>query len=115
MLKISMKDTKSGRVLTLEGKLIAPWTQELIEIVCQVRASHPRDRELVIDLQEVTDISADGEEALRCLMVQGAKFRGSGVFMKQVLKHLAQRARHMNPLQEGKPIADRKNQNDRTS
>jgi hypothetical protein len=55
-------------------------------------------RELVIDLQGVTDISADGEEALYCLMVQGAKFRGGGVFINQVLKQLAQRVRRNRQL-----------------
>jgi anti-anti-sigma regulatory factor len=91
MLKISIKDRKATRLLALEGKLIAPWTDELIKAACQDRADHLTDRELVVDLRGVTDISSDGEEALNCLMVRGAKFRGGSVFMKQVLKQLAQR------------------------
>jgi hypothetical protein len=90
MLKISIKDRKASRLLVLEGKLIAPWTNELIEAACQ---DHLVDHQLVIDLRAVTDIGADGEEALYHLMVRGAKFRGAGVFIKQVLKQLAQRAR----------------------
>ena len=90
MLKISIKDSQTKRLLVLEGKIIAPWTHELSK-VCQDHTNHVADRELVIDLRGVTDISADGEEALYCLMVQGAKFRGGGVFVKQVLKQLAQR------------------------
>jgi anti-anti-sigma regulatory factor len=90
MLKISIKDRKASRLLVLEGKLITPWTNELIETACQ---DHLVDHQLVIDLRAVTDISADGEEALYQLMVRGAKFRGAGVFIKQVLKQLAQRAR----------------------
>ena len=90
MLKISAKDGKTGRRLVLEGKLIAPWTSEVVETASQNNRS---DRELVIDLRGVTDISADGEEALYGLMVRGAKFRGAGVFLKQVLKQLAQRGR----------------------
>ena len=90
MLKISAKDGKTGRLLVLEGKLIAPWTSELMET-----ASHNdlAKNELIVDLGGVTDISADGEEALYCLMVQGAKFRGAGVFVKAILKQLAQRMR----------------------
>jgi hypothetical protein len=88
MLKISIKDRKASRLLVLEGKLIAPWTNELIETAGQ---DHSADHKLVIDLRGVTDVSADGEVALHSLMVQGAKFRGSGVFMKQVLKQPAQR------------------------
>ncbi len=90
MLKISIKDRKASRLLVLEGKVIAPWTEELIETACKDQVA---DHEFVIDLGGVTDISADGEEALYCLMLQGAKFRGGGVFIKQVLKQLAQRVR----------------------
>jgi hypothetical protein len=89
MLKISIKDRKAGRLLVLEGKLIAPWTNELIKVSCQDRADRRVDGELVIDLRGVTDISVDGEEALYCLLVQGAKFRGAGLFIKHVLKQLA--------------------------
>jgi hypothetical protein len=93
MLKISIKFREAGRLLVLEGKLIAPWTDELRKAACQNHANRLADRGLVIDLRGVTDISADGEEILYCLMVQGAKFRGAGVFTKQVLKQLAQRMR----------------------
>jgi anti-anti-sigma regulatory factor len=74
--------------LVLEGKIIAPWTDELTKVACE-----DTSRDLVIDLQGVTDISADGEETLYSLMVQGAKFRGGGVFIKQVMKRLAQKMR----------------------
>ena len=90
MLKISIKDGRSRRLLVLEGKIIAPWTDELTKVACQDDANYIAGRELVIDLQGVTDISADGEQTLYCLMVQGAKFRGGGVFIKQVMKRLAQ-------------------------
>ena len=81
-------------MLVLEGKLIFPWSNELIKTACQ---DHLSDRELVINLRGVTDINADGEEALYCLMIQGAQFRSGGVFIKQVLKQLAQRIRLNDP------------------
>jgi hypothetical protein len=90
MLKISFKDSKSRRLLRLEGKLIEPWTNEL-KYVYQGFTRGADDRELVIDVRGVTDVSPDGEEALLCLMLQGAKFRGAGVFMKEVLKQLTRR------------------------
>ena len=80
----------------LEGKIIAPWTDELSKAACQNKANHRAGRELVVDLRGVTDISADGEDVLYCLMVQGARFRGGGVFIQQVLKELAQRLRREN-------------------
>ena len=91
MLKISVSDSNTRRLLILEGKLIAPWAKEL-ENLCQEAASEPQQRTLIVDVAGVTDISSDGEDALVFLMLRGAKFRGSGVYMKQVLKQLARRA-----------------------
>ena len=93
MLKISIRDSQTRRLLVLEGAITAPWTIELSKAACQDLANHPAGRKLVIDLREVTDISEDGEEALYRLMLQGAKFRGGGIFIKEVLKQLAQRVR----------------------
>ena len=90
MLKISLSDSETRRLLVLEGKLVAPWTNEL-RIVCGGAGSNPDLRELIVDVAGVTAISADGEEALLCLMAQGAQFRGSGVYMKEVLSQLARR------------------------
>jgi hypothetical protein len=98
MLKISIKDGRSRRLLVLEGKIIAPWTDELTKVACQDDKNHIASRELVIDLQGVTDISADGEEGLYCLMARGAKFRGGGVFIKEVLKQVAQRLHRNDSL-----------------
>ena len=91
MLRISIKDSKTRRLLILEGKLVAPWTNE-VKSVCHGPGGDSGLGKLVIDVRGVTDISADGEETLMCLMVRGAKFRGTGVFMKQVLKQLARRS-----------------------
>ena len=98
MLKISIKSSRTRHLLVLEGKLIAPWTNELSKAARQDRTNHLASRELVIDLRGVTDISADGEDTLYRLMVQGAKFCGGGVFVKQVLKQLAQRVRRNNSV-----------------
>jgi anti-anti-sigma regulatory factor len=92
MLKISIKESKTRRLLILEGKLIEPWTDEL-KTLCQGPAIDLGGREIVIDLRGVTDMSAEGEETLLCLMVQSARFRGGGVYTKQVLKRLARRVR----------------------
>ena len=88
MLKISILDTPSQRRLTLEGRLIAPWAAELRTawMAAQVDLN---DRELVIDLKNLTAISEDGENALLELLREGIKFCSSGVFTKHVLKQLA--------------------------
>jgi len=97
MLKISIIDGETKRQLVLEGKLVAPWTDEL-KSVCQGAVKDIDHRELVIDVRGLTVISTDGEEVLLGLMVHGARFRGSDVFTKEVLKQLARRAQR-----NGKP------------
>ena len=92
MLKISIFENDHKRQVVLEGKLVAPWTNELGNIGYQ--AAVDRDhRELVIDLRSVTAISADGEDVLQVLADQGARFRVSGVFMRQVMKQVSRRSR----------------------
>ena len=91
MLKISIIENDHKRQLILEGKLVAPWSDELKNIG-QEAAVDCDHRELVIDLRGVTTIGADGEDVLLALMDQGAKFRANGVFMKQVLKQIGRRS-----------------------
>jgi anti-anti-sigma regulatory factor len=92
MLKISIIENDHKRQVVLEGKLVAPWTNELKNFGrgALVDGDH---RALIIDLRSVTALSAEGEDVLLVLMDQGARFRVSGVFMRQVLKHLSRRSR----------------------
>jgi len=90
MLKISTIESDHKRLLVLEGKLVAPWTEVLKSIGAEIDRDH---RELVIDLRGVTAISIDGEDVLLTLMGKGAAFRASGVFVRQVLKQLSRRSR----------------------
>lgn len=92
MLKISISDNDHKRHLVLEGKLVAPWTDELKHIG-QEPAFEQGHRELIIDLRSVTAISAEGEDVLRTLMDRGARFRVSGVFMRQVVRDLSRQSR----------------------
>jgi hypothetical protein len=92
MLKISMNDTRRQRKLVLEGKLVPPWIAELNR--AWNRAGEGLDgRRLVIDLNDVTLISREGENALLVMMKEGARFSGGGVFTRHVLKQLALRCR----------------------
>jgi hypothetical protein len=92
MLKISIVDTSTRRRLVIEGKLIAPWASELMTVWRQATADL-NGRELVVDVKSLTAITQDGENALLELMKDGARFRSSGVFTKQVLKRLARMMR----------------------
>ena len=92
MFKISIVDERSHRRMMLEGKLIRPWTDE-VESAWKTAREELQGRKLVVDLRNVTFISADGESTLIKLMREGAKFSCRGVLTKHVLKQLARRCR----------------------
>jgi hypothetical protein len=90
MFRISMVESESHRRLVLEGKLISPWTQD-VETAWKAAAERPDGRKLIIDLNNVTLISRDGENTLFRLMNEGAKFACGDVLTRHVLKQLARR------------------------
>jgi anti-anti-sigma regulatory factor len=92
MLRISVIEERNCRRLVLEGKLIAPWAAEL-KRACETACADLQDRELVVDMKNLTVISQEGENVLLELMNQGVKFRCCGVFTKYVLRQLSRRMR----------------------
>jgi multidrug resistance efflux pump len=92
MLKISILDTPSKRQLLIEGKLIGPWASELARVWRQA-TTDLNGRALIIDVKGLTTITEDGENVLLELMKEGASFRSSGVFTKQILKRMARNVR----------------------
>jgi hypothetical protein len=97
MLKISIVEARNKRRLLVEGRLIAPWSAELIS-ACNTARESLDGRELLVELNNITAINQEGENGLIALMNEGVQFRGRGVFTKQVLRQLARRAR--KPFQE---------------
>lgn len=92
MFKISVVDTPNQRKLVLEGTLVSPWT---VEVAAAWRDAAERldGRKLVVDLTNVTLISADGENTLSELMESGANFSCCGVLNKHVVRKLARKHR----------------------
>lgn len=99
MLRISVVEGRSQRRLVVEGKLVAPWADELKSAYQQANADL-NGRELVIDVKCLTAINADGENVLLELLKEGACFRSAGLFTKYVLKRLALKLRRN--VQDGK-------------
>ena len=91
MFRLSMVDTDGQRKLVLEGKLVAPWTQEVESAWRQAKGVEKR--KMIVDLTNLTLIGQDGEATLLNLMRDGAKFTGCGVLTKHLLKRLARRCR----------------------
>lgn len=92
MFKISVVENDGQQKLVLEGALVHPWTAE-VEKAWRGAASGASDHKPIIDLQNVTVISREGEETLHKLMSQGARFRCVDVFTKDVLKRLSKKLR----------------------
>jgi hypothetical protein len=92
MPRISIAENHTQRRLILEGNLIASWAGEL-RTACENARSDLHDRELVIDLRNLTAISQAGENLLLELMRAGVTFRSRGIFTKHILAQLAQRIR----------------------
>ena len=91
-MKISIVDSRAHRRLVLEGRLVAPWVEELRTAWTRVK-TELNGRELVIDIENVTVISQEGENALLQLINEGAKFRCRGVLTKHLVKELARRGK----------------------
>jgi hypothetical protein len=88
MFRISTIDTRFQRRLVVEGKLAEPWLDELRRIWAGA-AESLQGRRLVIDLSNVTVISREGENLIRELMKQGARFSCDGISTRHVLRRLS--------------------------
>jgi hypothetical protein len=89
MLKVTIEETRNRRRLILEGALVQPWLEELKK-ACAAASNEPSEtRSFIVDLNNVTAISKEGEEVLSDMMRKGAKFTSAGVLTKYLLKRLA--------------------------
>lgn len=94
MLKISFSETPAEERWILHGLLTDPWVQEFR--TCW-KKSHRTDarRDCIVDLNEVTFIDKCGEQLLRLLAKEGAKFTSSGTYTKHIIEQLnVRRKRH---------------------
>jgi hypothetical protein len=96
MFKISIVDTRAQRKLVVEGTLIGPWVAEL-DTTWRNASRDVGERKVVIDMNNVTVISREGEEAIFDLMKKGAKFACASVLTKHVLKQLARKKPEESP------------------
>jgi hypothetical protein len=89
MLRVTIEETRNRRRFILEGALVQPWLEELKKVCAAASKEPSQERHFVVDLNNVTAISKEGEEVLADLMRKGAKFTCAGVLTKYLLKRLA--------------------------
>ena len=78
--------------MVLEGRLVAPWVDELRAAWKRAKAEF-EGRELVIDMENVMVVSQEAENTLLQMMNEGARFRCSGVLTKHVIQQLRLRSK----------------------
>jgi anti-anti-sigma regulatory factor len=87
MLKITITNTARDERWTLEGRLVAPWANELKASWKKAnRTGH--GRKCIVNLDEVTFIDRSGERVLQSMSNQGACLGASDVYVKHTLDRL---------------------------
>jgi anti-anti-sigma regulatory factor len=87
MLKITISNTATEERWTLQGRLVAPWVNEL-KASWKMAHRTVQGRRCIVNLDEVTFIDKSGERMLRWMSNQGAQFVASDVYVKHVLDRL---------------------------
>ncbi len=77
MLKVTIAETPSERRITLSGKLIGPWIQELRRVWEECRAQAPT-RKIVCDLNYVIQIDESANPLLVEMMAEGTELVSDG-------------------------------------
>jgi len=86
MLRISRTERDGVVTLQLEGKLLAPWINELEVMVLE------GGNRLRLDLARVTFVDRAGAELLRSLQVRGVAVSDCSQFVREVLRAQGGRA-----------------------
>jgi len=90
MLKIShsINADDSRVLLRLEGQVAGPWVEELRR-VCDEPRHNGHGARLVLDLNNVTFIDADGVALFRQLSMRRVSWRNCSAFVAEQLKEVA--------------------------
>jgi hypothetical protein len=87
MLRITNTGTANEQRWTVCGRLTRPWVEELRSAWQLARLQSP-GRKCVVDITDVIFIDEEGEELLRAMNADGARFVARGVDTKHLLDNL---------------------------
>jgi len=87
MLRISVTTRRDRTTITLEGRVIGAWVDELTACWRRVLGSEPRS--IAVDLDSVTFIDDSGKRALRAIHADGAILTATGVMMRAIIDEIA--------------------------
>lgn len=92
MLKITTTNNEGQQKLVLEGKLIEPWIAEFKKAWQEAKQTS-NGHKLVIDLGDVTVISAQAECVLLEVKREGAEFHCAGILTKHMVRQIERRCK----------------------
>ena len=76
--------------IRVEGKITGAWAEEL-ERCCHELLAHRENRTVVIELDQVLILNAQGEELLRSLCHSGVTLRGRGMHSQYLAERIQER------------------------
>ena len=88
MLRIHAEYTLETTTLRLEGKLIHPWIDELVDTWMKLRDRVPGKAGIRIDLEAVSFVDEPGRSTLHELWRAGCELHGSGPFISALIDEI---------------------------
>jgi ABC-type transporter Mla MlaB component len=86
MLRIHIEHESEGVKLRLEGKLVQPWVDELVQAWLDLTTRLPRETPIHADLSEVSFVDARGKTLLASMLKAGCSVHGTGPFISAVIE-----------------------------
>jgi len=87
MLRIIVERNSNSATMKLAGRLAGPWLAELDRTWADVHGSDTGDG-VLLDLCDVTFVTPEGRERLEWMYRQGARFKTSGCFGKNLVEQI---------------------------
>jgi hypothetical protein len=87
MLRIIVERNSNSATMKLAGKLAGPWLAELDRTWTDVQGS-TKENDILLDLSDVTFVAPEGRELLELMYRQGARFKTSGCFGKDLIEQI---------------------------
>lgn len=92
MLRITVSESPAEQRWVLQGRLSGPWAAQL-ESCWKSTNEKRRGRGCVVDLTNLTSIDERGEQVLRTMVSEGARFQGCGVYIAHVLENISKQCK----------------------
>ena len=96
MLKINTHRSDDSTRITLEGRLVGPWIEEL-ERCWREAEQTAAGRRLIVDLTGVTFVEQEGKALLTRIYQAGAELIASGCCMRSIVEDAKTRVKQAAP------------------